>query len=294
MEHTLNQYKIGPANIDLYYLDVPPKVEPASVSTYRHFSSEPADLKCYVKESGEIKDSSHSSISNIIFKDDNGLLVEKDQEHTVFHFAVDNISYVESIDYNTISHICYIYVNKCFYFSNTRQLHLLETTQMQIALMLYLYSINGFLMHTSAISNGNGQAMCFTGHSGAGKSTRSALFAERNYDILTDETAVVWIQEGNVYVSGTPWKGSETDYYRNDICKMEALYIIEHGKSNKLVALNVLDAINPILRQTFPHFWDKSCLYQLVNIVSKVLQIVPHYSYYFLPDSSAVEYIIQK
>lgn len=70
-----------------------------------------------------------------------------------------------------------------------------------------LAGIGGTLLH-AAVAVKNGRGWVFTGRSGAGKSTISALLRAAGWRILNDDRVVVFRRGGAWRVAGTPWHGS--------------------------------------------------------------------------------------
>ena len=70
-----------------------------------------------------------------------------------------------------------------------------------------LARIGGALMH-AAVAVKDGVGLIFTGRSGAGKSTISALLRAEGWRILNDDRVLVFRRGGEWRVAGTPWHGS--------------------------------------------------------------------------------------
>ena len=70
-----------------------------------------------------------------------------------------------------------------------------------------LARIGGALLH-AAVAVKDGRGRVFTGRSGAGKSTISALLRDAGWRILNDDRVVVFRRGGEWRVAGTPWHGS--------------------------------------------------------------------------------------
>ena len=70
-----------------------------------------------------------------------------------------------------------------------------------------LARLGGALLH-AAVAVKDGRGRVFTGRSGAGKSTISALLRDEGWRILNDDRVVVFHRGGEWRVAGTPWHGS--------------------------------------------------------------------------------------
>ena len=70
-----------------------------------------------------------------------------------------------------------------------------------------LARLGGALLH-AAVAVKDGRGRVFTGRSGAGKSTISALLRDAGWRILNDDRVVVFRRDGEWRVAGTPWHGS--------------------------------------------------------------------------------------
>ena len=70
-----------------------------------------------------------------------------------------------------------------------------------------LARLGGALLH-AAVAVKDGRGRVFTGRSGAGKSTISALLRDAGWRILNDDRVVVFRRGGEWRVAGTPWHGS--------------------------------------------------------------------------------------
>ena len=279
-------YTIGPVNIDVHYYGILMKQEPKQVLEFRRNQNKEANLVCNVRVYNGDPTSVEENISTVLFVDDSGIKISRSNNFIIFEYEIDEIGYIKKMKYDLKNDICDIYVIS----NEISQLapHLLETTQMQFVLMQYLQNKKGFLLHSSAIDIGNDEAYCFTGYSGAGKSTISHLFAQEGYRIITDETCIIWIEKDEVFVSGTPWKGSETFYFNKKICRLKKVFVIGHGQNNTYKRMALKPAVDRILKQTFPHFWDMASIRKMAFSVVSVLSHIEVGEYLFLPDSSAV------
>ena len=107
-----------------------------------------------------------------------------------------------------------------------------------------------FLIHASAVEIQKNHSAIFIGTSGAGKTTVAKYCYEDGYLVLSDETILLWQENGDYYVQGTPWHGSEKSIIGSaKICRLNAVYILNkhqedfyeksiNNYENKCVLLN--------------------------------------------------------
>jgi hypothetical protein len=65
----------------------------------------------------------------------------------------------------------------------------------------------GFVIHAAAVEH-DGMGLLFTGHSGAGKSTISEIAESVGARVLSDDRAIVTMENDQPTVWGSPWHGS--------------------------------------------------------------------------------------
>ncbi|TAH75122.1 MAG: hypothetical protein EWM47_00150 [Anaerolineaceae bacterium] len=91
----------------------------------------------------------------------------------------------------------------------------------------YLLKLFVFLIHASAVEVKNNCSVIFIGVSGAGKTTVSKYCRDDGCLVLSDETILLWKENGNYYVQGTPWHGSEKTIIGSaKICSLNCVYIL--------------------------------------------------------------------
>jgi hypothetical protein len=65
----------------------------------------------------------------------------------------------------------------------------------------------GFVVHAAAVEH-QGMGLLFVGHSGAGKSTMSEIAESAGARVLSDDRAIVTVENDRAVVWGSPWHGS--------------------------------------------------------------------------------------
>lgn len=133
-----------------------------------------------------------------------------------------------------------------------------------------LLSYDGFMLHSSAVCVDN-KAYLFSANSGTGKSTHTTqwlkLFGDKAY-IINDDKPALKIENGCVYVYGTPWSG-KSDLNLNVRVPLQGICVLERSKNNFIEPLDngvaVYKLMNQTLRPPFEAHMDK--LLSLLDIV---------------------------
>ena len=136
----------------------------------------------------------------------------------------------------------------------------------------------------------------FIGHSGAGKSTTSRLWRERrNVTILSDDRIILrkplLQNDGQVWMHGTPWHG-EAAYAAAEKSKIDKLFILEHAPANRITQLRGSQAVGELMARSFLPFYDGPSLESTMAFLEEIVETIPCYRLEFLPDSSAVEAVL--
>lgn len=133
-----------------------------------------------------------------------------------------------------------------------------------------LLSYDGFMLHSSAVCVDN-KAYLFSANSGTGKSTHTTqwlkLFGDKAY-IINDDKPALKIENGDVYVYGTPWSG-KSDLNLNVRVPLQGICVLERSEKNFIEPLDkgvaVYKLMNQTLRPPFEAHMDK--LLSLLDIV---------------------------
>lgn len=133
----------------------------------------------------------------------------------------------------------------------------------------------------------------FVGHSGAGKSTTSRLWASRPaVKILSDDRIILREQGGEMFLYGTPWHG-EAAFALPTRSPLVRILVIEHGHGNVLTRLPAGDAVAELFARSFVPFHRHEYVDAALAFLQKVAAAVPCYRYAFEPNESAVETILK-
>lgn len=159
--------------------------------------------------------------------------------------------------------------------------------------MTVVSKYNGFILHSAGVSIDN-KGYIFCGKSGSGKTTISNLFRQsENAVLLTDEAVLIRQQNSDVRIYGTPWKGSGDNIYNSLNVSLKHIYFIFHGKKNECTNIDSRDAIEILVKQAFPYFWDKKLMLKSFSIMTAITNSTPCSNLFFLPNESVVSYIMQ-
>lgn len=139
----------------------------------------------------------------------------------------------------------------------------------------------------------DGIANLFVGHSGAGKSTTSRLWASRaGVQILSDDRVILRRHGGEVFLYGTPWHG-EAAFALPAKSPLTRILIIEHGQGNRMNRLSAGEAVAELFARSFVPFHRSEYVEAALAFLQKVTAAVPCYRYAFEPNESAVEAIVK-
>ena len=131
------------------------------------------------------------------------------------------------------------------------------------------------------------------GHSGAGKSTTARLWQSlRNPEILSDDRIILRIENGELWMYGTPWHGEGCFAFPNK-AKLDRILILQHGDRNHLTEMSRAHAAAELFARSFPPFHSSEGLQNVMDFLNRVVNLVPCYEFHFVPDASAVNTVIE-
>jgi hypothetical protein len=146
-------------------------------------------------------------------------------------------------------------------------------------------------LHSCGIVANDGSNL-FVGHSGAGKSTTSRLWASRQgVDILSDDRIILREHAGRFFMYGTPWHGEAT-FALPANSPLTRILIIEHGHGNVLTRLSTSQAVAELFARSFVPFHRHEYVESALEFLQAVAETIPVYRYAFEPDQRAVDTIL--
>lgn len=143
-------------------------------------------------------------------------------------------------------------------------------------------------IHSSCIVH-DGKAVLFLGESGTGKSTHTRLWRENipGAVLLNDDSPIVRIIDGSVWVYGSPWSG-KTPCYKQERYPLAGCVRLSQAPYNKMHKLPVLKGYAALHPSCPPEFaYDERIYSHISSTLGNLISIVPCYHLECLPDSDA-------
>ena len=176
-------------------------------------------------------------------------------------------------------------------------------------------------LHSCGIVRPDGTGNLFVGHSGAGKSTTTRLWTEReDVEILSDDRIIVRRDDSvdgvgilrlrdrsaspcgcaaqddkpktsGMRMYGTPWHG-EAMYASPGSAPLTRMFILEHGQGNVITRLPPSQAVAELFARSFVPFHRHEYVDSALDFLQELVAAVPCYHYAFEPNQRAVETIL--
>ncbi|MCM1178280.1 MAG: hypothetical protein NC308_04480 [Clostridium sp.] len=158
-------------------------------------------------------------------------------------------------------------------------------------MLLYTFCTSPYdtlMVHASVAGSSSGGGYMFLGRSGTGKSTHSRLWLKNiaGTFLLNDDNPVVRVEEGNVYVYGSPWSG-KTPCYRNMVLPLKAVVRLSQAPHNRIERLSLVNAYAALFPSCSCMRWDSVAMSNLHSTLEKVVSSVPSWHLECLPDDDA-------
>jgi hypothetical protein len=177
---------------------------------------------------------------------------------------------------------------------NEEEVAPLEYPLDELLIMHRLTQEKAIELHGSGIVRANGLGNLFVGHSGAGKSTTTRLWTDReNVEVLSDDRIIVRHDESSptrMRIYGTPWHG-EAMYASPNSAPLARIFVLEHGHGNVITPLSPSQAVAELFARSFVPFHRHEYVDSALVFLEELANAVPVYRYAFEPDQRAVEKI---
>jgi hypothetical protein len=152
-------------------------------------------------------------------------------------------------------------------------------------------SLGGIMLHGGAVSY-NDNAVLYTGPSESGKSTMSRCLRDSkyNFSMMSDERPIISLIDGKYHACGTPWPSSENivgDY----TAPLKSIMFLVQSPENRLVPISRKVAFERIMKMICIPWFDKSLVFDFINIIDKVLDDVELFEVHFKPDTDIADLI---
>jgi hypothetical protein len=215
------------------------------------------------------------------------------------------------------------------FFTNRGTAVPLEYPLDELLIMHRLTQERAIELHGSGIVRANGVGNLFVGHSGAGKSTTTRLWTEReDVEVLSDDRIIVrpdepkktllpgdsrkkeeilrphddsasqthYSAQGDrekatgMRMYGTPWHG-EAMFASPNSAPLTRIFVLEHGHANVITRLSRSQAVAELFARSFVPFHRHEYIDSALSFLEQLADSVPCYRYSFEPDHFAVDKI---
>ena len=154
---------------------------------------------------------------------------------------------------------------------------------LRTAYALLAYHAGGFMLHTAAVVK-NGQAFCFFGHSGSGKTTVARNSPPES--VLNDDLVLILPVEDTWSVYGTPFTNPTQVRPSNRSARLGGFYRLVQDQNVYLEPVGEGLAVAEMISCLPVILTDSDSSQELILRVQKVLAKYPVQLLHFRPDSS--------
>ena len=150
-----------------------------------------------------------------------------------------------------------------------------------------LLRFDGMMLHSSALEL-DGGAYLFSGPSGMGKSTHTALWQQEfpSARLFNDDKPAIRYIDGAWYAYGTPWSGKH-GININIKVPLRGICFLKRGEENKIRRLSPIEAAAAIFTQTTNRFKHADSLGLLTDIMDRLVRDIPVYELTSRPEPEA-------
>lgn len=144
------------------------------------------------------------------------------------------------------------------------------------------------IIHAAFICYQN-KGIIFTAPSQTGKSTQAALWKKycQEVEIINGDRAIIGIEMDKVKVYSLPFCGS-SGIALNIECDLKAIVVLRQGKKNRISRITGKEAYQYLYSQINSINWHYENQINILNLLGKIIELIPIYYYECLPEQSAV------
>ena len=147
------------------------------------------------------------------------------------------------------------------------------------------FCYEGIVSLHAACVEGDGYAVCFTGDSGVGKSTRAQAWIEGlGARLISGDRPAIRLETDGCTVCGVPWDGKE-QIFRNVERPLTAIFEVRRAPFTRLRRLTVDQAYGVLMRQSFIPMWDTDTAALAMVNVRRLSRSVPVYRLFCGPSA---------
>ena len=168
-----------------------------------------------------------------------------------------------------------------------------ESLQHPEALSLLRTAVECRFCHESVISlhaacvEGDCYAICFTGDSGVGKSTRARAWTQAlGASFISGDRPAIRLEKTGCSVCGVPWDGKE-QIFQNTQRPLTAIFEVRRAPFTRLRRLSTDEAYTALMRQCFIPMWDTDTAVLAMVNVRRLSRSVPVYRLFCGPDAES-------
>ena len=141
-------------------------------------------------------------------------------------------------------------------------------------------------LHAACVEEG-GRAVCFTGDSGIGKSTRAKTWVDAlGAEFISGDRPAIRLEADGCTACGVPWDGKE-QIFRNVERPLHAILEVRRAPFTRLRRLTQEQAYRALIRQCFIPMWDPDTAALAMVNVKRLCRITPVYRLFCGPDAEA-------
>ena len=143
-------------------------------------------------------------------------------------------------------------------------------------------------LHAACVEEG-GRAVCFTGDSGVGKSTRAQAWIQGlGARFISGDRPAIRLEANGCTACGVPWDGKE-QIFRNVERPLHAILEVRRAPFTRLRRLTVDQAYGVLMRQSFIPMWDADTAALAMTNVRRLCRSTPVYRLFCNSDVSAAK-----